>query len=86
MRSRDGNSYLSLRLCSIILLCSLALHASEYLISYRYTIKNLTLYNETLLISKAMQKCDGIEQEKLVLENSTNSNFAKMIEKTVKSS
>ena len=81
MRSRDGNNYLSLRLCSIILLfSSLALNASEYLISYRYTIKDLTLYNETLLISKAMQKCDGKPQKELILENSTNSDFKEMIE------
>lgn len=59
MRSRDGNSYLLLRLCSIIICASLALTADEYLISYRSLTKNALLHNETLLVSKAMKKCQG---------------------------
>ena len=59
MRSRDGNRNFSLSIPVILLLCSLALHAREYLISYRYTVKNSILYNESLAISPAMQKCTG---------------------------
>ncbi len=79
MRSRDGNSYLLLRLCSVIFLSSLALNAGEYLISYRYIVKNLTIYNESLYISNAMQKCTGEKQEELILENTTDGNFVKLI-------
>lgn len=59
MRSRDGNSYRSLAICSIIFFNSLVLNASEYLISYRYVVKNATIYNESLQISHAMKPCDG---------------------------
>ena len=79
MRSRDGNHYLSLRLFSIILFSSLALNAGEYLISYRYTVKDAILYNETLDISKAMQKCNGEPQQELILENTSDSNLKKLI-------
>ncbi len=79
MRSRDGNRYFSLRLCSVILLNSLALNASEYLISYSYTVKDTLLYNESLQISKAMQKCSGKEQSSIVLENSGIKNLKKII-------
>jgi len=67
MRSRDGSYALSLRLCSIIIINSLALNAGEYLISYRYTVKDATLYNESLLISKAMKKCSGKPQKEFIL-------------------
>ena len=59
MRSRDGNNYRSLAICSLILLNSLVLNASEYLISYRYVVKDLTLYNETIQVSPAMKSCSG---------------------------
>lgn len=59
MRSRDGNCYRSLAICSIVFFNSLALHASEYLISYRYVVKNATIYNESLQISHTMQPCQG---------------------------
>ena len=80
MRSRDGNRYFLLRLCSIIFLSSLALHASEFLISYRYVVKNSIIYNEALYISPTMQKCDGKLQKELILENTSNSNFIKLID------
>ena len=83
MRSRDGNSYLILRLCSVIFLFSLALNASEYLISYRYVVKDAIIYNETLYISSAMKKCTGKLQEQLILENSTDGNFAKLIKQNI---
>ena len=59
MRSRDGNCYRSLAICSIVFFNSLALHASEYLISYRYVVKNATIYNESLQVSHTMQPCKG---------------------------
>lgn len=79
MRSRDGNRNLTFRLSSIILFYSLALNASEYLISYRYMVKNSILYNETLDISNAMTKCDGKPQTELILENSSDGNLKKII-------
>jgi len=79
MRSRDGNHTFSLRLCSIILFYSLALHAGEYLISYRYVVKNATLYSDSLLISHAMQPCHGKPQKALILESDNTKNLKKII-------
>lgn len=79
MRSRDGNYNLALRLCSIIFLSSFALNASEYLISYRYIVKDAVIYNENLQIAKAMTKCDGEPYKELILENSSNGNIKKII-------
>lgn len=67
MRSRDGNNYSSLAVCSVILLNSLVLNASEYLVSYRYTVKDLVIYNESLQVSRAMKKCAGEPKEYLEL-------------------
>ena len=79
MRSRDGNRHFSLRLCSVILFNSLALNASEFLISYSSTVKDATLHNESLLISKAMKKCSGTEQKSIILENNGNKDLKKII-------
>lgn len=79
MRSRDGNRHFSRRFCSIILFSSLALNASEFLISYSYTVKDATLHNESLLISKAMKKCSGIEQKSIILENNGKKDLKKII-------
>ena len=79
MRSRDGNRNFLLRLCSVVFFSSLALNAGEYLISYRYVVKDATLFNEKLHISKAMQHCDGEPQTELILENSTDGNLKKLI-------
>ena len=68
MRSRDGNNTFSLSICSIILFHSLALSAGEYLISYRYLVQNAQIYNETLYVSHAMQKCKGIDGSALILQ------------------
>ena len=61
MRSRDGNFSFSFTISTIrlllLLVLSSALFADEYLISYRYTVKNSSLYNETLYVSKAMKPC-----------------------------
>ncbi|MDQ7044967.1 MAG: hypothetical protein Q9M32_03520 [Sulfurimonas sp.] len=59
MRSRDGNYYRSLAICSLIFFNSFALYADEYLISYRYIVKDAALYNESLQISPAMKPCRG---------------------------
>ncbi len=79
MRSRNGNHYFSRRLCSIILLYSLSLSASEYLISYRYVVKDASLYNESLMISHAMKKCSGTSYEPLQLESNGSKNLSKII-------
>ena len=79
MRSRDGNHSFSLRLCSVILLCSLALSANEYLISYRYVVKNAIIYNEKLDISHAMKKCEGTPYKELILENNGSKNLKEII-------
>ena len=81
MRSRDGNRTFSLRLCSVILFNSLALNASEFLISYSYTVKDATLYNETLQISKAMKKCSGYPQKSFIFETDGEKNLKKIISK-----
>ena len=75
MRSRDGNRTFSFSIYALILLTSLTLNAKEFLISYRYTVKDATLYNETLYVSNAMQKCSGTPQEALVLEAQQNTSL-----------
>lgn len=81
MRSRDGNSYFSFSVpvTLTLLLSSFALHADEYLISYRYLVKDATLYNEMLQVSKAMQPCSGKPYSTLVLESSDEKNLEKLI-------
>jgi len=60
MRSRDGNKTLIRRFIQIILIfLPIITFADEYFISYRYVVKNMALYNESLLISPVMQKCKG---------------------------
>lgn len=79
MRSRDGDNNFTLRLCSIILLYSLSLNASEYLISYKYIVKDATLYNETLLVSKSMKKCSGKPYSELLLNSHNQDDLKKII-------
>ncbi|MDD2450076.1 MAG: hypothetical protein PHG10_10440 [Sulfurimonas sp.] len=68
MRSRDGNSSITRAIWPLIFFSSFALlDAKEFIISYRYVVKDATLYNETLYISEAMQKCSGTPQEHLLL-------------------
>lgn len=83
MRSRDGNLDFSLSICSVVLLLlSLStLQAEEYLISYRYVVKDATLYNETLLVAKAMKKCLGKPQKELILEIDKEDDLKKIISK-----
>ncbi len=72
MRSRDGSNYFLLTICFLIFYHSLALNASEYLISYRYVVKDSILYNEKLQISKAMTKCNGSLYDSIILKDDTN--------------
>ena len=81
MRSRDGNNSFTLRLCTIILSFSILLDADEYLVSYRYVVKNAILYNESLDISKSMTKCEGIPSQTLILASLNKHNFQKIIDK-----
>jgi hypothetical protein len=81
MRSRDGNRTFSLSICSIILFNSLVLNASEYLISYRYVVKDATLYNESLSISSAMKDCEGTPQKALILESDSSKDLKSIISK-----
>jgi len=77
MRSRDGNHSFTLSISSIVLmlLYSSALFADEYIISYRYSVKNATLYNETLFVSKAMKKCKGQPYATLILDSQNSKNL-----------
>jgi hypothetical protein len=80
MRSRDGNRTSTLSIFKLILFFySLALSASEYLISYRYVVKDAILYNEKLDISKSMHKCHGKPLTPLILENNGNHNLKEII-------
>ncbi|WP_297439910.1 hypothetical protein [Sulfurimonas sp.] len=82
MRSRNGNNSFTLAIFSLILFHSLALNAaSEYLISYRYVIKDATLYNEQLTIAKSMKKCLGNPYDSIMLEADTNASLKKIISK-----
>lgn len=82
MRSRDGNHSFSLTVSVLIFFfSSLALNASEYLISYRYLVHNAILYNESLDISKSMQKCSGTEQESILFESTGDENLKAIINK-----
>jgi len=79
MRSRDGNHNSLFAVCSLLIFCSLALNAGEYLISYRYVVKDLILYNESLQISKSMTKCSGISKSFIELEYKNSKNLNKII-------
>ena len=83
MRSRDGNHSFTLSISTIIFLLlnsSALLFADEYLISYQSSIKDATLYNETLLISKAMQKCQGEAiDENLILKRNKTKDLKKIL-------
>jgi len=84
MRSRDGNFTFSLSICTVTLFSTLfssALLADEYFISYRYVIKDAMLYNESLLISKAMQKCSGFADQSIILDSNGEKNLNKIISK-----
>jgi hypothetical protein len=79
MRSRNGNHPFPLKLFSLIFFSSLVLNASEFLISYRYVVKNSLLYNETLQISKAMTKCSGNAYDGIILESDGKKDLQRVI-------
>lgn len=82
MRSRDGSSYLTRTIYSLVLLtllASLPLDAKEYLISYRYIVRDAMLHSQSLQISDAMQKCDGNEKYSIVLPSKDTKNIRHII-------
>ena len=82
MRSRDGNHSFTRRLCSLTLLfSSLALNAGEYLVSYKYIVKNATLYNESLDIAKSMTQCEGTPSQTIIFSSPHEDNFKKLVER-----
>ncbi|WP_324171074.1 hypothetical protein [Sulfurimonas sp.] len=81
MRSRDGNRSITRAIFSIILLNSLALDAKEFLISYRYMVKDATIYNESLYISASMKKCTGKPYNPLLLPSFGDDDIKLTIEK-----
>ena len=80
MRSRDGSNAFSLSIWLLVLF-SVVLNADEYLISYRYVVKDFVLYNEKLDISKAMKKCDGKIYDSITLDIKSESNLKNIISK-----
>ena len=80
MRSRDGNSSFSFRLLASLLF-SISLNAQEYLISYRYVVKDAIIYNESLLVSKTMKKCRGNTYQAIILENDGSKDLKEIISK-----
>ena len=81
MRSRDGSSSFLLSVPSLILLLTLSINAKEYLISYRYVVKDATLYSEKLYISDAMKKCIGTLKKPLLLETNGTTSIREIISK-----
>ena len=83
MRSRDGSYSFSLSIFILVLflLNSILLNADEYLISYRYVVKDATLYNEVLNISKSMKACIGRPIDSLILQNHNKTKLTDIISK-----
>jgi hypothetical protein len=80
MRSRNGNYSFTLAIFSLIFFHSLVLNAaSEYLISYKYTVKNAILYNEDLEISRSMKRCSGTAYDTIIFKSDTSKNLNKII-------
>lgn len=79
MRSRDGNLNLLFSICTLIF-CFSNLNGDEYIISYRYVVKDAILFNDSLDISPAMTSCKGeVGETKLFLSNSNDSKNLKKI-------
>jgi len=81
MRSRNGSYYFSFSICSVVifLFSSTLLNATDYLISYRYVVKDAALYNETLDISESMKECSGKPTKSLILHSYKNNDLQKII-------
>ncbi len=63
---------------NFILLSSLA-YADFYYISYKYVVKDFQLYNEQILVSRAMQSCAGTISQSIVFEKKNNDTFENFI-------
>ncbi|WP_373073174.1 hypothetical protein [Sulfurimonas sp.] len=80
MRSRDGNHSFSRRLCALIFfLLSSSTIADEYYISYRYVVKDAVLYNESLEVSPAMQKCSGDTYSPIIFDSDNYKTLKELI-------
>ena len=79
MRSRNGSFAILFRFCTLVFLNTFILNASEYLISYRFIVKDAILYNESLQISHAMTKCQGSVQKTLLLESNGKKNLQNIV-------
>ena len=79
MRSRDGDSPYLFTIYALVV--STTLSASSYYISYSSLVRNATLVNDELLISKAMRPCSGkplYRPYRLILES--ESDFIEVLE------
>ncbi|MBC8236676.1 MAG: hypothetical protein H8E76_00445 [Helicobacteraceae bacterium] len=79
MRSRNGNSSSLLAICSVIYFSSLALHAGEYLVSYRYVVKDMILFNDSLQVSHAMKKCSGTPDKSIEFIDNDSENLNEIL-------
>ena len=79
MRSRNGNSSSLLAICSVIYFSSLALHAGEYLVSYRYVVKDMILFNDSLQVSHAMKKCSGTPDKSIEFVDNDSENLNEIL-------
>ena len=79
MRSRDGNQTRLFSVLSIIFFYSLSLSASEYLISYRYVVKDMILYNDSFAVSRAMKQCKGKPQNSIELPDEDSNDLNEVI-------
>lgn len=80
MRSRDGDNSFSFKLCTIIFFFIISqLNAEEYYISYRYVVKDAVMYNESLQVSPAMQRCNGDAYLPLILEVDKSKNLREIL-------
>ena len=63
---------------NFILLSTLA-YADFYYISYKYVVKDFQLYNEKILVSRAMQSCSGTINQSIVFQKENNDTFENFI-------
>ena len=65
---------------SFILLSTFA-HADFYYISYKNVVKDFQLYNQKILVSRAMQSCSGTIHQSILFQKDNNDTFEHFIEK-----
>jgi len=63
---------------NLILLPTLA-YADFYYISYRYVVKDFQLYNEKILVSRAMQPCSGTSNQSIIFQKENSETFENLI-------